>query len=603
MGPERPSTSRLFINSDEASTINSHVQRWRNQQVRQQQPLPSPEQGSEPGNTPLLFINKGQESASFSRNKDAEAAIINSHAQRWRNQQIRQQKNEALRSKGAAARKVATSGWRLKQAENKSAPLSSRIQTPEEEDQDLADTLRLKADLRAVEPIRRHSSHAEDYQIMQANFSEGDCIDPFSVTAVPIGKEVQSILQYYLALSIPATYKAETLPKGHPKSSLSLMHRHSPTVRAVVHGALFNKMHMYALLTATAGRMKYVSRVELPKNNGAEVFMQKAIVCLRIYLQSCTDTLVDKQVIMDVFFLCVCEWYLQNYGAALIHLDAVGHMMKSLDLTSTFDQYIQETACHNDVFLSIETSTPPLFPLTWDVPPLTAARWVQIHAELSAFPEYHRMGGGFIGILSQHIFSPAMETILTELMIWTDAAQYTWICKTATKVDAEWMSRKGKAMLHRLLSILAISPKDVTVPASRRKEECCRFVLIILLSYISTQMAWRSGKMNMVRLQKALWSVDRDWGSESLNQMLLWVLVCGAFAAEGTTDEEWFVSRALRVARVLDIGDYNALLDVMCKFFYSRKLQDGSIYKLAGRIVKEERNLPTPDSDLIPKRH
>jgi hypothetical protein len=109
-------------------------------------------------------------------------------------------------------------------------------------------------------------------------------------------------------------------------------------------------------------------------------------------------------------------------------------------------------------------------------------------------------------------------------------AQYTWICKTATKADAEWMSRKGKAMLHRLLSIPAISPKDITVPLSRRKEECCRFVLIILLSYISTQMAWRSGKMNMARLQKALWKIDCDWGSERLNQMLLWVLICGTFA-------------------------------------------------------------------------
>jgi hypothetical protein len=606
MGPEHCSTSLLFINrdqtsesfsrssSDEASAVNSHAQRWRNEQLRQHKPLPSPKMESKPGNLPLLFINKGQESASFSKSRDDEAAIINSHTQRWRNQKIRQQKNDALRSKSVATRRVATSGWRLKEVEYKSAPSSNRIQTPEQEDQALADALRSKVGLIAVEPTHGQSIYGEDYQILQANFSEGDCIDPFSVTAVPIGKEIQTILQYYLALSIPATYKAESLPENHAKGSLSLTHRHSPTVRQVVHGALFNKMHMYALLTATAGRMKYVSRVGLPKDNSAEAFIQKAIASIRVYLKSCADSIVDKQVIMDVFFLCVCEWYLQNYDAALMHLAAVGHLMKSLDLTSKFDQYIQETACHNDVFLSIETLTPPLFPLTWDVPPLTAVQWVQIYTELSVFPEYRRMGGGFTSVLSQHVFSPAMEAIFTELMIWTDVAQYTWICKTATKADAEWMSRKGKAMLHRLLSIPAISSKDLTVPPPRRKEECCRFVLIILLSYISTQMAWRSGKMNVARLKTALWNVDRDWGSESLNHMLLWVLICGTFAAEGTTDEEWFVSRVLQVARILEVRSYDKLEEVMCQFFYSSKLQHANVRKLTDRILKEERKAPDP---------
>ena len=109
----------------------------------------------------------------------------------------------------------------------------------------------------------------------------------------------------------------------------------------------------------------------------------------------------------------------------------------------------------------------------------------------------------------------------------------------------------------------AISPKDINVLPPRRKEECCRFVLIILLSYISTQTAWRSRKMNMTRLQKVLWNVDRDWGSESLNQMLLWVLMCGGFVAEGTADEEWFLSRALPVSRLLYVSHYDGLHKVM----------------------------------------
>ena len=351
---------------------------------------------------------------------------------------------------------------------------------------------------------------------------------------------------------------------------------------------------MYALLAATAGRMKFVSKVGLPKNNSAEVFMQKAIACLRAYLVSWTDIVVDKQVVIDVFFLCVCEWYFQNYDAALMHLRAVGHLMRSLDLTCKFDQFIHETACYNDVFLAIETSTPPLFPLTWDVPPLTAVRWVQIDRELSDSGDYYRMGGGFADALSQRIFSPGMDAVVTDFMIWADMAQYTGISKTATGADAQWVSRKGQAMLHRLLSIPAISPADVTVTPSRRREECCRLTLIILLSYVATQMAWRSGKMNMVRLQKALWTVDRDWGSGPLNKMLLWVLMCGAFAAEGVADEEWFLSRALRVAQRLDVSGYESVRGTMGQFFYATKLQDRSMRRLAERILDGERKLPNP---------
>jgi hypothetical protein len=114
-------------------------------------------------------------------------------------------------------------------------------------------------------------------------------------------------------------------------------------------------------------------------------------------------------------------------------------------------------------------------------------------------PRHCRLGSGFADVFTQQIFSPAMDAIITELMIWIDVAQYNWLCETAIKADAEWMCRKGQAILHCLLLILAISPRDINVLPLHRKEECCRFVLIILLSYVSMQMEWRSGKMNMAR--------------------------------------------------------------------------------------------------------
>ena len=333
---------------------------------------------SKPQPSTLLFINKDQQSDSLSNNKGDKSTSIQRHAQRWRAQRLRERRAEALRKSSAAIR-VAGSGWQSGGHESQEQRPANSAQKPSKSEDDekvkeLASAMKSEVGLSVVEPVFWYLRHEEDYKILTANFSEGDCIDPFNCTALPTDHEIQSILQYYLKFSIPATYSAEQLPKDHPKSSLSMIHRHAPAVKKGVNGALFNKMHMYALLTATAGRMKYVSRVRLDRHNSAELFMEQAIQHLRVYLKSHKDAVVDKQVILDVFFLCVCEWYLQNYSAALTHLSAVGHMMKSLDLSSKFDQYIEETARYNDVFLSVETATPPIFSLTWDTPALAPTR-------------------------------------------------------------------------------------------------------------------------------------------------------------------------------------------------------------------------------------
>ena len=222
MGPKGNNGPFLFVdkaqrleslsrsNDDEAPTINSQAKRRHDQQIRQQRTLAAPTMPPTPRDIPLLFINNSQKSRSTSRSKRNEASTINSHSQRWRNEQIRRQKQEALRSTSAAARRVASSGWRSTKPYPRNLPTHTDTQAPEEEDQQLTDAMRSQVGLTTSKPTRARSGREKDYQIIQTNFSEGDCIDPFSVTAIPINAQVQSILQYYLALSIPATFKAET---------------------------------------------------------------------------------------------------------------------------------------------------------------------------------------------------------------------------------------------------------------------------------------------------------------------------------------------------------------------------------------------------------
>jgi hypothetical protein len=99
-----------------------------------------------------------------------------------------------------------------------------------------------------------------------------------------------------------------------------MMYPHEPAIDMLFRGALSNEMHMYALLSATASRMKFVSGVSFEGHCAPELFMQKALRSLRLYLESYTSPAIERQVFLDVFFLCTCEWYSQNYPMALMHL-------------------------------------------------------------------------------------------------------------------------------------------------------------------------------------------------------------------------------------------------------------------------------------------
>lgn len=75
------------------------------------------------------------------------------------------------------------------------------------------------------------------------------------------------------------------------------------------------------------------------------------------------------------------------------------------------------------------------------------------------------------------------------------------------------------------------------------------------------------------------------------------MLICGAFAAADTVEEVWFLSKALGVARLLNIGNYNELGEAMGQCFYSSKLQHESMCKLTSRILDQEGKSPSSHKD------
>ena len=546
--------------------------------------------------TKFLFVNKDEGSASLSNSRYDKESAINQHVQKWRTQRRRHSRRLLQPSTSRSLSNVDLSlKVKLSPSTLPSKPTTPLV-TPSEES---SITLEPQASISSStldssddaptdsgESDGEHDSKAERLPFLfQANFEEGDAVDPFNTTAIRLDGNIQSILQYYLAFSVPS--KERNFNQTRTRSNTWRLDEVLPAVKEVVHGCLFNKTHMYALLTATSARMEEVSHVNLRRKNSARWFMNKALKHVRGYLESKSDIAMDKQIILDIFYLMVCEWYLQDYDAALTHMKAVGKLLRTLDSKSPFDQFIWETVRYNDIFLSVETATPPLFPLTWDGA-MPAERRSFISQQLESLKSYRRMGRGFTDPAQNWIFSFEMNTIIFELVPWMDVAQYTWRFRAADRRDSEWVCSKGQALLHRLLSCAAPDLQALHTSAKSRYEECCRLILIICVSYTTTQMAWRSAPMNLARLKIALHGIDRSWDSVALDCMLLWILLTAAFIGENTENEAWFLERAEHVARNLKITTYDQIHELMSQYFYSCRMEQGTLRKLLSRLGSEE---------------
>ena len=120
--------------------------------------------------------------------------------------------------------------------------------------------------------------------------------------------------------------------------------------------------------------------------------------------------------------------------------------------------------------------------------------------------------------------------------------------------------------------------------------------MIIYLASITSSLWWRAAMANMHRLQCSVGLLGEapfehatlSCSSSSrrfLDQMLLWSLVIGIFASANYPKEaEFFMQRAVVVARRLALKSYLDLHRMMGSFCHSDTLQHSALSQLSGRL-------------------
>ncbi|KAK5047131.1 hypothetical protein LTR84_007074 [Exophiala bonariae] len=482
--------------------------------------------------------------------------------------------------------------------------------------------------------------------VPSSNFMPGSSVDPFSVTPLPLTGNVEVLLRYHSLMTATGSHvdKVEVLPPH-----LQPVQKYNKVGQTMLQGCMQNKLKFSSLLMIMAARMVHLSRIPLMGSAQPEYYMQMTLRSVREKMLDCQEKGIhaDAHLVQSIHGLALAAWICQLFEEASTHVRAAKSLLTLLDMDDPYHAFTAQGLVNIDKMICIETGWVPEFPVLFDPGPMNPTRLALIKEEIADFaaarrqpPLYphspvpqaikpsralishqvdiltdastifdFRLGRGFEDALQAGLMSPALATIVRDILDCVAVGKYVWRTSNATREDAEWMCKRMRAICHRLLLLPAdLHFAGTSIQAS--KDEALRLALLLIVLRCTNRMAFRSAQPNMRRLQHALFGIDKNWAShprlspsrselpvgerpkEGLsapststapstdheNSLLLWTLMTGLFNAQDEPEEAWFMLRAAFVARHrLGILDYESLENFMTDFLFSKTQQRKSL--------------------------
>lgn len=408
--------------------------------------------------------------------------------------------------------------------------------------------------------------------------------DPFNCAAVQLDVWAHRILQYFHFTLLPGIISSDVQP-------FFLLNSHwDASIQNIIRGCLGNRMHMDALLAVTADRMKYVTGDELARTDAPELYAVKAIRSLRSYL-SASDA-IDRQVILDIFFLAWIEIHHTNYEGARGHLSIISQLVQTMGGLDQIDAMTRSLCIIADLHVASKTGMHPLFALTWDPGPLPESVRV---VESTRKPASVRFGDAFFRL---PYLGSQLRPVVTDLVSCVNFAEIVWRSPWTPQRDMEWVVTRANAIFHRLLSLPIPGPSTSVLEL---KAECCRLALVAWTMYTSIGLAGEKSLSGSAfrarafvpstskRLLQMLRRINRIAGERCWNDdygTLLWMLGMGFCSTRGD-DHDWFASRFVGIAHQIGIQTYDALSKALGQYLPFDKRGVSSLRKLA-MVIRDD---------------
>jgi hypothetical protein len=309
--------------------------------------------------------------------------------------------------------------------------------------------------------------------LCRAICNAGESVDPFNATATPIDQWTHSLLQYYILVLVPSTFKSDAQALWSNKI------RHLSATEEVVRGAMRNATHMHALLAASASRLKCVGG-QMMITSGPKSYMAKAITKLRCDLIEKVEQ-IGVETIQDIFWQFICECYARHYQAAMVHMRATRHLVERMGGFAQLNRYMTESLCIGSILISIETFDAPPFTLFLDPGELPLSRMSWIRAELDC--SVHERGKGMLLEVKHPILKPIVADLIQCMLV----SSYVWSQSNPLPAEVQWVSLRYYAVLHHLLSLDNLCSSPLT-PRKHRKRNAgaspssCGYLSLLLNS-------------------------------------------------------------------------------------------------------------------------
>ncbi|KAJ9609824.1 hypothetical protein H2200_006153 [Cladophialophora chaetospira] len=451
------------------------------------------------GNSPdFLWVNRTPDSERLSatRQERDELRTITSHARQWRAALRRQQRLYSAQTEATHAQSVV--GWGR---------------------QGTAISESSSADTSAA------PSPAAMTQMT------GNSTDPFTYLETPDDAWWSyNAFQYAIESWLPSVFQdLDVLDEALPESDSCLA-----TISRIVRGCLENRMHMFSLLAASTGFMKYVLKLQLDRHDAPEFCMGKALQYLRHHLAS-REPHLNESLIFDLKALSTFERYVNNFEGARTHLRMVQHLVQSIGGLQMLEPPMRLVCWLWDLLVAGGIRETPLMPLTWDPGELPPQRMSDDILPGLAQAGVVPSGSALLNYVP--MVQQELSSIIDDTVQWFQVQQYNHVHNFTRSLIEQWATRRSHALVHRLLSLSTSSPSDGL--QAMLSENIKQSILIVIMDVEAarrsrtdmsstrdpTNFSWSDAD----RLHQALSTLvhsGADWQAEH-EQLVLWMSCLG----------------------------------------------------------------------------
>ena len=355
----------------------------------------------------FLWITKTIKSKSLSSTDPTEASTINSHSQRWK-----RRGGSLSRSKSRPSSRNETRPRKRAKLQNapdvslQPSPVLSEVSIKTESTQsDEPEVAVINSPITSDDALDLFERDSPARVVPQLCREPGTGIDPFQTAVIHMDHQANVLLQYYAVKVYPPIWQSIARVRNLQP------HRFELATREVIQDHFCNELHITCLLAAMASRMEHLDKCHVQL--GSSAFITKAITAVREHLA--TNPEVTTNSLLDVFCLFRAEIYRFNYLAAWTHMKAARDMTEQLgglEGLEKIDRNTMESLIVADLFLAVEFSSPPLFQCSYD--PGTADSLRVTICELD--PALVNLGSGLLSHVRCSVVNETLQSHVKDMV-------------------------------------------------------------------------------------------------------------------------------------------------------------------------------------------